>query len=148
MSLKLKNLLRFLYINDLASFVHTRFRVDTMRHLCFAGFLIKVELRRIQGIMSATLTRSRFGVSSFWIRHNLPQTYLPPTKAKPFAMSCPMAAISNSSMRPTWDRCHLPYTGIHLCSDSYRIGRKDLYNLRCRALASAFPTAIAHGRSG
>ena len=43
--------------------------IDAMRNLCFARVFIDVELRRFQRIMSATLARSRFGMSSFWIWH-------------------------------------------------------------------------------
>jgi len=55
-----KNLLAVLYINNLAAFVHSRLRIDTMRNLWFARVFVQIKLRRLQRIVSATLTRARF----------------------------------------------------------------------------------------
>jgi hypothetical protein len=62
MQLELKNIqssIGIFYINDLAAFVHTGFRVDAVRDLCFPRIFIQVKLRCRQGIMSAALARAR-----------------------------------------------------------------------------------------
>lgn len=51
------NLFRFFSFDDLASFVGTGFPIDTVRHLCLAGVLVKVELRRFQSVVSTARPR-------------------------------------------------------------------------------------------
>jgi hypothetical protein len=53
-----KNLLAFLYINNLAAFVRSGLRVNAVRNLGFTCLFIDVELRRLDRIMSSTLTRA------------------------------------------------------------------------------------------
>ena len=56
---KFKNLLAFLHVDDLTSFVSSGLRVNTMRDLRFTGILVEIKLRRLQRIVSATLARAR-----------------------------------------------------------------------------------------
>ena len=56
-------------VDYLPAFVGSSFRVNAMRHLCFACVLIEIELRRVQGIVCPSFAGACFGMSSFRIWH-------------------------------------------------------------------------------
>jgi hypothetical protein len=56
--------------NHFTAFVMTALRADTMRHTRLLTVRASLRLRRAQSIMRTAFSRARFGMSSFWIRHN------------------------------------------------------------------------------
>lgn len=70
-----KNLLAVLDVNNLAAFVDSGLRIDTMRDLRFARVFVQIKLGRFQRIVGATLARARLRMSSFWIWHLIKPLY-------------------------------------------------------------------------
>src|SRR5688572_10177687 len=64
-----KTLLGVFNVDYLSALVHPRFRVNAVRHLCFARVFVKIELRRLESIMSSSFAGTRMGMSSFRIWH-------------------------------------------------------------------------------
>lgn len=53
-----KLLFSFFDVDYFTAFEHAGLRVDAVRHLCFARIFIKIELRRVQGVMCTAGTRT------------------------------------------------------------------------------------------